>query len=403
MESIIFIPNVGYMKKRVLEKLILYCKGHSCVIWGAGNTGLRYKRILEYCGIDLKYMVDSDVNKHGIILSRNVQIYSPSYIEEKQDKETIFLLAIQANEGKDIVTKYLKKKNILEEHIYSESLFQDSVGFLGFDIFLGTSQLNTQEVFRVYQNITDSRPIIIAILGSSTTTDKNHGYLCWPKQLFNMMQKEGLSCIVYNGGTEAYISSQSFLKLVRDVLLLSPDIIIEYSGINDACEEFLDVEHPLVCRQLSCRIEKMLNFYNQYRKPYVEKVLYKGIATPPDFGRADIWYTNQRMMYAISQEFNISFISVLEPTIYSGNYKLSLSEKEMIEDDMLIGMKYKERAQCFYSICKKYASKVEYIHDMTGLFDGLSGIMIDDRHCNDKGTFLIAKSIYKILKEKRLL
>ena len=397
MKSTIFIPNVGYIAAETLEKLITCCNGHSCVIWGAGNTGLKYKRILDYCGISLTYMVDCNSDKQGLILSGAICVYAPSHIEGNYDKSTIFLLAIQSPQNRYIVTEQLRDLGVSDRQIYPYELSYTLGDFPGFDVFLGTSKLEQGEVFTTYQNITDSSPIKIAILGSSTTTDENHGYLCWPRQLFNIMQSNHISCVIFNGGTEAYISSQSFFKLVRDVLTLSPDIIIEYGGINDACEDFVDLEHPLVCRQLSNRAQKMLEFYNNNRKPHLKKSLYKGLPAPSN--RADIWYKNQRMMHAIAQEFDIPFFSFLEPTIYSGQYQLSLSEQEAISDDMLIGMKYKERAQNFYSAGKLYTADTAYIYDLTGLFDGLSGILIDDRHCNNKGTSLIAERIFQVIKE----
>ena len=396
MKSTIFIPNAGYFEKDTLNKLTAYCNGHSCVIWGAGNTGLQYKRILNYCGISLMYMVDSNFEKQELILSGNIPVHAPSYIKKNHDANTIFLLAVQSSQSKNVVKEHLLTLGVSDKQIYPYDLSHTLGNFPGFDVFLGTSKLAQEEVFTTYQNITDTLPVKIAILGSSTTTDENHGYLCWPRQLFNILQTNNISCIIYNGGTEAYISSQSFLKLVRDALTLSPDIIIEYGGINDACEDFLDLEYPLVCRQLSNRAQKMLDYYNDNSKPHVSKSLYKGLSSTSS--RADIWYKNQRMMHAIAQEFGIPFFSFLEPTIYSGHYQLSLSEQESIEDDMLIGMRYREQAQNFYYSSKLYTADTAYIYELTGLFDGLNGIMIDDRHCNDRGTLLIAKQIYNIIK-----
>ncbi len=56
----------------------------------------------------------------------------------------------------------------------------------------------------------------------------------WTEWLEIILREKSYSVEVLAGGIQGYASSQELLKLIQDVLILRPDLVISFSGINDA-------------------------------------------------------------------------------------------------------------------------------------------------------------------------
>ena len=146
----------------------------------------------------------------------------------------------------------------------------------------------------------------IIILGGSTSDSNYTWFASWPEILASRLHEGGYDIQILNGAMCGYNIQQEFLKLIRDVLPLKPDLVIDVSGTNNVGEARVSRENPFVPYYL-LELSKQLEEGNiQYSKQTedmlalsdqsdVEKVSY-GNATS---GSCAISYINTlRMMNA---------------------------------------------------------------------------------------------------------
>lgn len=196
-------------------------------------------------------------------------------------------------------------------------------------------------------------------------------------------EKEGMDCLIINGGMTGYYSGQELLKLLRDGIYFEPDLVISFSGYNDAGNLGCDLKYPLVSSYLYNTVEKM----KQDKK--------RGYGYEKQITSAENWLKNIRMMNGICREFDIAFFSFLEPCIHTGDYLLD--EKERIGFFNI--QKYLNRNVDeiieFYINVREMTGDIPYIYDLTDIFSGRSGIFYDTCHCNEEGNQMIADEIYQ--------
>ena len=230
--------------------------------------------------------------------------------------------------------------------------------------------------------------MMILAMGGSTTDYSMSNINSWPYYLQQEMENEGISCQVINGGIGGYYSSQEMLKLVRDGLMLNPDIVISYSGVNDAHGLFCDIDTPMIANYL----KKTLNDLPMKNKKI-------GYGFKKDISRSENWVRNMRIMHAVSTEFDAQFYSFLQPHIWSGKY--NATELELALSN---GMLPQERVYMeeFYDGVQNGIKEYSYIYDFTDIFDGMSDLFYDFVHCSEEGNRIIARKIYEVIKEGRV-
>ncbi len=100
------------------------------------------------------------------------------------------------------------------------------------------------EPFETFGDPSDPRAYRILTLGGSTA-DTRYDANNWPGQLYDRLRASGQPVVLFNGGIVGYTTSQELFKLLRDGLLLQPDLVISVNGIND-WGAFLVEDHPMV-------------------------------------------------------------------------------------------------------------------------------------------------------------
>lgn len=345
------------------------------ILYGAGSAGRFICAALKVYGFDILYFVDSDIKKQGCKYM-GLEVKSPYDLMNENLEKKMVVLALSASD---------EAKKELQGMGFSEKVHYCSIGDIEcqnkadiFDPFLGYSRMDDLEGFKEFGSA--GADIKIITLGGSTTDFSMSKINSWPFYL----QKKcwGKKCQVINGGIGGYYSGQELLKLLRDGILLKPDIVISYSGINDALSLGHVSGHPLVSMYLKNTLEKL-------------PVKNIGYGCKNSLSSSDIWLMNMRMMYALCREFGIKFYSFLQPAAYIGNYNFTEKEKEVI--DYIYGCDYSERVNQFYNKTKEIIKEYSYIYDMTSVFSGMSGIYYDSCHCNEEGNMMIADYIFKIV------
>lgn len=266
-----------------------------------------------------------------------------------------------------------------------------------FDVNLGFSWIKNGKCgIAVYGEERKSEHYKIVITGGSTTDDTLEMFPSWPEFLHDYIGRSDV--VIYNGGCASYPSSLEFLKLIRDMLGLMPDMVISYSGFNDS---YLDnVQFPYSCGN-------MLGIYKEAQKHKKSTDIWgygeiiRGMPMKGD--RFDHWLTNMEHMYAVTSIHGISFYGFLQPMLASKKGKTRL-EKNILLSQRLVDFGEKRTANMRaddkfrdYMQERNVLATHEYIYDLSHIFDNTNDIYKDICHVYEKGNQMIASEICKCI------
>lgn len=235
----------------------------------------------------------------------------------------------------------------------------------------------------------------IAVIGGSTADGTVYSFKSWPQLLYEELcedlKKDEIT--IYNCGVSGYTSGQELIKLVRDVLLLNPNMIIVYDGGN---ELNIDIEHPFAFSYA----QKIYEFANEHMVKdsnaiFTDKVC-EGVASKGN--RFDGWLFNIRNMHAIAKEHNIRFFSFCQPIL---SCKEGKTEKEK---NMLLSMQsgqadFQEKE--YFRRCFMERKDIpNYIFNFTNIFDNVDDVFMDSCHVkNEEGNRIVAGKIKEVIYE----
>lgn len=244
-------------------------------------------------------------------------------------------------------------------------------GIPGFVLFGGGGKDNANNTFR------------IVTLGGSTTDSTLSNIKSWPEILYEKLSKFNKNIEVYNGGISAYRAAQELQKLMRDVvMILKPDMVISYSGINDSSEIRLEPKHPFTVNYRADIVRKCIS-KNLIRNPFhAVKVSEYTLGLEDKNELWEHWLYCERAMHAICQEYGITFYGVLQP--YAKNDKKALRTYD-----------FRKKLNHFYRNTKEMIGEMEkegqdWLKDFTDIFDGEEKLFYDHCHVYERGNRIIA-------------
>ncbi len=234
----------------------------------------------------------------------------------------------------------------------------------------------------------------IVVLGGSTTDGKLFPFPSWPEIMFNKIDNDRVH--VYNAGVSGYTSAQELIKLIRDVVLIKPDMVIVYDGYNDTSEinacpgNYFEFAY----------LKKALDFARDHMNHEWDFILQDEEAEndiiSPIIGNFENWLMNIEMMHAIAADRGIKFYSFLQPML-SNKTNLSREEKGILfEAENFCGLKKTSlMGKEFRSKIVSVASSHDYIYDLSDIFDDLPNIYMDICHVREEANEIIAAEILK--------
>lgn len=267
----------------------------------------------------------------------------------------------------------------------------------------------------------------VVILGGSTSDIAYDGN--WIRPFNEKISALDNEITLISGAFSGYSSSQELLKLQRDIIPLRPNLVISLSGVNDiGFIQCADPKYPLTHLYVSKIFQFLQKKYGKSvsKESIWNKVASKGNLKPsamnssfsignvvngfrndiPDF---EVWHRNIRLMKSICLEFNINFISFLQPIFGFGNYTASRKENEsyslfLSKHKGVHGKRYDEVLQTFYENAVKIVShNPDYMEDLTNIFLNEKETFSDPRHLNEKGNNILCNMIFECLIQRGLL
>ncbi len=287
-----------------------------------------------------------------------------------------------------------------------------SRGVLAVDPHLGYA---AEPAFQVFGSEEGEGVLRIVALGGSTTDPYNQGH--WSGALSDRLASEGIVARIYNGGVGSYSTNQEVIKLIRDALALNPHVVVSVDGVNDlglvkSISPFtVMVNHP----QQAILEYVVDSAYQSLFLPNLARLLGSGekILQEPHWGHPnemkaeEVWEKHLRIMNAVSGEFGIRYMAVLQPIMGFGSYDPSPREQDMWEErkqrPRTDGTTYHEALTRYYEAAQIRCHQIPYCADLTGIYAGKSDLYGDPRHPNPEGYRLLGEAIFAELRDRSLL
>lgn len=364
------------------------------VIYGAGFHGAITLNIMDTLGKEVLFFLDQNHEKQ-INGFYGYEVKAPEDILYEDMSKIMVVIATGTNRDvNEILTGLGLREGV--EFFHCGTLRNEPCNII--DPFLGYNRLADIDGFKNMGNYNKNNKSIIC-LGGSTTDYSLYGIKSWPEFLFKLLEEDGIHLNVLNGGVVGYTSSQELLKLIRDGLELAPSLVISYSGVNDLCNNA-----PMIGNKYLYNIwNQMENTILENRPDYVMTAGSVSISygTKTQLDVAEYWYRNEILMCNICRGFDIPFLGILQPSIFTkGTEKHSLYEERMFQ---MFSLREHATKQSMKAKQLVNAGVEKNIVDFTTLFNQCENVYVDISHVFEQGNKIIAEAIYKTIKEKKLL
>lgn len=326
----------------------------------------------------------------AIVKEENV--FDVNEIIYKQD----YLILVYEEEGQ----KYFQRLYELgvDKRYYGKAYPWCSPNFSIRDMVLDVNLGNTYRMNSEYPGIyiygeNQKNDFKIAVLGASTTDSKLDPKIrSWVEIMYDQYCQAGIT--IYNGAVGGYYSGQELIKLVRDMMQLSPDMIIVYDGCSDMIQGIFNKKFKYLSDLVSFAGERIAPYGSAV---HVDHKIWMGISRNNE--TIENWLQNINYMYAIANSKHIKFFSFIEPMLFTKK-NLDLHSKSIwktmmfhVHNDKIIKLahQYREKAADFE---KEYS----YIYNLTGIFDD-EDVYMDIEHVYENGNEIIAAHIWNVIKD----
>ncbi len=377
------------LEKKPEEKIVLY---------GCGTLGQIIYMYLKVMGKTVAYFVDNSVDKQGTkqydteIKSVYDLLYEESYV-------CFFCIKYGKTEAKND----LADLGLIEDRDYFDiARFWDRrEGYEILDCFCGVSWASNIEGYKRWGE--DSAKHRVLILGGSTSDPTYTMFNSWGYYFYNILKEKYQSdVVVYSGAVTGYTTAQSLLKVMRDGLILKPDVVIDLSGVNDAHEkggyvmvsEYLQYVLGKIFSEGNSK-EQFNSWSQNDRRMRSTKSCSFGLQAEQD--NISRWENNIRMTNAICSEFGISYYAILQPTSTVGKSKDKVIKKF---DALYLPEERIKVWHDFYLAAKDLCKKYSYIYDMSDVFENVEGaVYFDHVHYTEYGNKILAEKIFELVEQ----
>ncbi len=357
----------------------------SVYIYGCGTVEYKFVTYLKLLDYDFGGFLVDESDYSG---EENYNGYPIKCVEEISYERNFYIWIYDIGKAKKLKTLGLKYFEDYVSNIYSWDITMQKR--LVLDVNLGHNWLTGSKFSGIVvygkDNADDYK---IVALGGSTTDGAMYPFRSWPELLHDKLNMKNLT--IYNCGTAGYTSGHELLRLIRDVLLLKPNMIAVYDGFNDA--GIYDERFPFAFDYM----RMVFNFVNSHMEVPVEyignnwsEVCFGIESTRNSF---ENWLSNIQIMNAIAMQKKIKFYSFFQPMLSSKKGKNEYEKSIVLS---VRGIRVK-RQQSFRKYMSKATDIPDYIYDLSHIFDGQDDIYMDICHVWEKGNAIIAEEIKKII------
>ncbi|MBD5497015.1 MAG: hypothetical protein HDR11_04505 [Lachnospiraceae bacterium] len=383
------MAEISLMDIVALQRL---CKNKKVFIFGTGRLAADYGNIIaNTCSLLPCYLQIPGKEADKRILQK--QIVSIEEIIKIKNDAYILLTELH---GVGFQTKYLLDRGFqyLKDFNYiSGAHFQTSLSkSTPLDPTLGHSTFSNDMRGCRFWGKKSASGIQIAVNGASLVDETCFDWKLWPRLVYERMEKAGgnpsfLLCASYG-----HTTSQSLLKLIRDILPLRPDIVIDYCSLENDClyGEWMTAPFivgyqkkilSLVKNQIKDRFENrnvnQINLGNRSKRRTAEVIL-----------------DNIYMSKLLCEAYGIRYICVFPPSI--------TTQKVHAPEDMELQWSFAKYGRIIQRVYTEIEEKMEEavrdcVVDGRSWLDGYDNLFYDQFHLYENGNQLIADKMMEVL------
>ncbi len=240
--------------------------------------------------------------------------------------------------------------------------------------------------FQIHGN--ESAKCRILVLGGSTSTETAYDTINWVEYLYRRLNIDE-SVVIYNASNCGFDVVQELLILMRDGIILKPDIVISMSGFNNS----VTIKEGTLCLKLfgeGWNYENIKNEFNLrsniilFNKYNLSRAYNAGLESEEEL--LHFWVRNEKILRMISESLNSIPYIFLQP-MYMKNDADTLFEYNVFVT---------ERRKKFISQYNESVPDDTYI-DISNIFGVTEKMYIDEIHYSSKANRIIADRVYETI------
>lgn len=241
-----------------------------------------------------------------------------------------------------------------------------------FDPFLGYSRKGERlDGFHITEGVTENAPKIV-VLGGSTSDPTFGNITSWVEVFAEKLKKNGYDFAVYNGAIAGYCVNQELLKFLRDILPLSPLLVITMDGFNDATQPRME-ENPFYHPFLAESLEKMFENTAKEKMDINGGIQAMVLGTGEKISRSQFYLRILASLHGAAAANDITHIGFLQPN------------SSLEKDSSFASLK---GVTDFYR--EVLERKPDYLVDASLILENTSDSYMDYAHYSKKGNEIIA-------------
>lgn len=381
--------------ERILESID---NNRSVAIFGTGQVGQMVLHMAKAKSIAIKYFIDEYYKEE---IFEGIPVVDIFDIMPEYDKLQI-IIALGGADIRRTVCNRLKEVGVQQENIIEVPGMAEIKTDL-FDPMLGYAIKYELEGYKVYGNkpkdlYDNASHLKVVLYGGSTTEHRYSGFESWGEIFSRMLKDKFKNVIVYNGGLRGYTSYQEACKCIRDIQYICPDLVIDFTGLNDIYYYVKATQNKN--EKILTPLEYLENIYQgllDTGQVNFSSVTYGLKDEEENQSAACDWLLRMRKMYAVCKEFHSEFIAYIQPTSFLGTYiKSEFETRYLLEHyspEILESMRKGLKELVTLS------TEIAYVHDLTFLFDNMCEMYVDMVHYTKEGNYIIANAIFKDIEQ----
>lgn len=371
------------------------------VIYGTEREGAVFANLLGMLGVEIAYFVDDGIKTVYTQWGREIRsVYD--LLDEKEG--TYKVIVMSEKRKKTYILDKMGLKCGIDYDWHDKYTMSIKRRFI-LDANLGYSFMSARKEDKMPGIVeTGDGGFVIALLGGSTTDGGQFPFKSWGEILYGKLSQNGYRVKILNCGCGGYTTSQELIKLIRDIIPLKPDVVIDYTGANDS--DYLDVEYSFVTGYQKHLIQYMAENI-KYSDARIGNIIIEGNAKYTDKYILGVNHNNQcfqvfadniKMMNSICRGYGIEYQAFLQPWMGTKQNKISRYEYEFI-----LNCGWDSRPEALRFCEHAWPLVSEYAENMTSLFDNEPDVYIDYVHVNEHGNEIIAQYMYDYLTERGIV
>jgi hypothetical protein len=231
-------------------------------------------------------------------------------------------------------------------------------------------------------------PHRLVTLGGYTTPEMARTGRSWVHAL---SRRAGEKVHMLNGCTDGYSSAQILTLFLREVILFKPERVLCLSGfyniayrlgfVQSRSDAALLRTHPFATPKQICFLHGITTKFGLDN----DEVFYGEENLLPAW---ELWLRQMAELRCLCAEFGLEFTSFLQPCVFSGEYRRGEEENAFLRGQY--GLADEELEAFHAGFQREYAriaacaKELEYIRDLSGLFDGCENVYADACHVRDE-------------------